>query len=240
MRIAIMQPYFFPYAGYFSLINAVDIFVFYDDVQYIRRGWVNRNRILNRDRAQLWEYINVPVKKASRDSKIQDIEILNEEKWDEKLKKKLSLRYSRAPYFRDVKDLLFAVIDSGNRSKLSEYNIYSIGQICNYLEIDSRFINSSTLEYNRESDGQGKLIDITKLLNGHTYVNPIGGTELYSREEFLKSGLNISFLLMNELTYHQGKGDFVPNLSIIDVLMWNSKEDVKGMLNDYTSVEGRE
>ncbi|MBA7653693.1 hypothetical protein ES703_61550 [subsurface metagenome] len=237
MKIGIMQPYFFPYIGYFALISAVDVFVFYIDVQYIRRGWINRNRILNRDKPELWEYINIPVKKTSRESKIQEIEIFDEEKWDEKLKKKLTLRYSKAPYFRYVKDLLFDIIERGNRDKLFELNICSVRQVCDYLDIHTNFTNSSTLEYNRELDAQGKLIDITKALNGSTYINPIGGRELYSKEEFLKFGLNIVFLKMNELVYHQGKGDFFPNLSIIDVLMWNSKEDIKSMLNNYTLVE---
>jgi hypothetical protein len=114
------------------LINAVDVFVFYTDVQYIRRGCINRNRILNRDKAESWEYINVPVKKATIENNIQEIEILHEEGWADKLKKKLTFRYSKAPYFREVKDLLFATIDKGNGGKLSEFNIYSIRQICDY------------------------------------------------------------------------------------------------------------
>lgn len=240
MKIGIMQPYFFPYIGYYALINAVDLFVFYTDVQHIRRGWVNRNRILNRGSAAGWEYINVPVKKTSRESEIREIEIFNEEEWGDKLKKTLTLRYSRAPYFRQVKNLLFDVIDNGSREKLCQFNTYSLTQVCDYLDIHTKFIDSSTLCYNRELNAQGKLIDITKLLNGDTYVNPIGGTELYSGEEFLKSGVNILFLKMREFTYNQGHGEFVPNLSIIDVLMWNSKEEIKQQLNNYTLMEGED
>jgi hypothetical protein len=238
MKIGIMQPYFFPYMGYYALINAVDIFVFYVDVQYIRRGWINRNRILNRDRAEHWEYINIPVKKTSRDSDVKDIEIFNETKWDDELKKTLTLRYSRAPNFRSTIDLLFDIIDKGNKDKLYEFNIYSLKQVCAYLGINTRFVNSTDLQYNRELDAQGKLIDIAKRLNGHTYINPIGGTELYSREEFQKGGLKLLFLKMDEVAYNQGKGDFVANLSIIDVLMWNSRENVRRILENFTLVEG--
>lgn len=238
MKIGIMQPYFFPYMGYYALINAVDIFVFYVDVQYIRRGWINRNRILNRDRAEHWEYINIPVKKTSRDSDVKDIEIFNETKWDDELKKTLTLRYSRAPNFRSTIDLLFDIIDKGNKDKLHAFNIYSLKQVCTYLGIDTRFVDSTDLQYNRELDAQGKLIDIAKRLNGHTYINPIGGTELYSREEFQNGGLKLLFLKMDDVAYNQGKGDFVANLSIIDVLMWNSRENVRRILENFTLVEG--
>jgi hypothetical protein len=238
MKIGIMQPYFFPYMGYYALINAVDIFVFYVDVQYIRRGWINRNRILNRDKAESWEYINIPVKKTSRDSDIKDIDIFNETKWDDELKKTLTLRYSRAPQFMSTIDLLFDIIDKGNKDKLYEFNIYSLTQVCTYLGIDTRFVDSTDLQYNRELDAQGKLIDIAKRLNGHTYINPIGGAELYSREEFQNGGLKLLFLKMDEFTYNQGKGDFVANLSIVDVLMWNSREDIRKILENFTLVEG--
>jgi hypothetical protein len=238
MKIGIMQPYLFPYIGYYSLISAVDAFVFYIDVQYIRRGWINRNRILNRDNAEHWQYINIPVKKTSRESDIQNIEIFNETRWDDDLKKTLTLRYSRAPHFRPTIDLLFDIIDKGNKGKLYEFNIYSLKQVCAYLGIDTRFVNSTDLQYNRELDAQGKLIDIAKRLNGDTYINPIGGTELYSREEFQNCGLKLLFLKMDEFTYNQGKGDFVANLSIIDVLMWNSREDARRILQNFILVEG--
>ncbi|ODS40527.1 MAG: hypothetical protein A7315_02515 [Candidatus Altiarchaeales archaeon WOR_SM1_79] len=231
MKIGIVQPYFLPYIGYFALINAVDKFVYLDDVQYIRRGWVNRNRIKLVDN---WHYINLPVKKVSLLDNINTVYVVNNEKEINKIKKSVERSYRKAPYYNEVKELIFdLIIPDENISRL---NIALTDKICNYLDFNTKMYVSSEIKKDNSLKGESLIINICKILCGDHYINPIGGMELYSKEKFSKHGIKLNFIKMNELVYHQGKSDFIPDLSIIDVLMWNSKEDIKNMLNNYTLV----
>lgn len=233
MKIGIVQPYFLPYIGYFALINAVDKFVYLDDVQYIRRGWVNRNRIKVADG---WHYITMPVKKAPQSASINEVFVVDDEKEIKKVINSIEYSYRKAPYYDQIKDLTFGLIVPG--VNISRLNIDLTNRICNYLNYETIFYISSEIKQDNSLKGQDKIINICQILGGDHYINPIGGTELYSKEIFMKCGIKLNFIKMNELVYPQGKGDFIPNLSMIDVLMWNDKESIRNMLNNYTLVEG--
>lgn len=233
MKIGIVQPYFLPYIGYFALINSVDKFVYFDDVQYIRRGWVNRNRIKIVDN---WHYITLPVSKASFSANINEIYIAKDEKEVNKIKKSIENNYRKAPCYNEIKELLFDLIVSGKN--LSKLNISLTNKVCNYLDINTKMYISSEIIKSNFLKGEDKIIDICKILDGNHYINPIGGVKIYSKEKFSKYGIKLNFIKMNEIVYPQGKRDFIPNLSIVDVLMWNSKEDIRSILNNYILVEG--
>ncbi len=235
MKIGIMQPYFLPHAGYFSLISAVDIFVFYDDVQHIRKGWINRNRIKNANAANGWEYINVPLRRSPRGARIREIQIHAEGNWREKLERKLLFHYKKAPFFMEAQELMGDIL-ACTSCKISEFNFHSIASICRYLDIVPRFVVASDLEYDRSLGAQERLIEITRLLGGDTYLNAIGGLSMYSKEDFARASLKLQFVKPAQISYRQGKGNFVPNLSIIDTLMWNSKESAREMVYNYTLV----
>lgn len=227
MRLAIMQPYFFPYIGYFQLINAVDRFVFYDDVNYIKSGWINRNRILINGNTR---YLTVEVNGASPFKLINEIEILDNLP---KLSKTILMAYKKAPYFDYAWPVIKICLESDSK-KLGEIAISSIKAVSEYLKLHIRFENSS-ISY-PETKGREKaerLIEICKVNNAKEYLNPIGGMELYSKEQFAMNNIQLSFIKSNDIKYSQFGGEFTPWLSIIDVLMFNSKEKVLEMLNDY-------
>jgi hypothetical protein len=227
MKLAIMQPYFFPYIGYFQLVNAADKFVFYDDVNYIKKGWINRNRILLNEKSH---YITVCQKGASQNKLIKDIEIIDNRG---KLKKTIQNAYSKAPNFKNVWALIEDVLEFKTNS-ISELAAYSVIQTCNYLGIDTEFEFSSEV-YMQTSvlKSENRLIEICKINNATDYINPIGGMELYDKNKFLMNGINLSFLKTDSIVYKQLGSDFIENLSIIDVLMFNDARNVALFLDSY-------
>jgi hypothetical protein len=233
VKVAIMQPYFFPYIGYWQLINVADIFVIYDNVQYIKRGYINRNRILL-DGVEKW--ITLPVKKDNRHMEIKDRSLSNtfeNEKFN--LLKLIKHAYKQAPNFEVIYNIIESTILSGE-DNLFEFVYKSIKAIINYLEIDTKIILASEILISSDSKGQNRIIEICKNLKAEEYINPIGGLNLYSKEEFRLQGIDLSFIKTGNIRYSQFGNDFVPNLSIIDVLMFNSIEEVKKMLIDYSLV----
>ena len=233
MKLGIMQPYFFPYIGYWQLMNAVDKYVIYDDVNFIKGGWINRNRILVNGKPQ---YFNVQMKGSSPFKLINEIEINNSEISINKNLKTIYMAYHKAPYFSKV-NLLIEKILKKQTPNLAEYVINSIKCITEYLNINTEIIISSKMPKNNELKNQDKVIEICKKLNATEYYNAIGGMELYSFDDFRKSGINLSFLKTNDICYKQFNNEFVPNLSIIDVMMFNSQEEIKAMLNDFTLIK---
>ncbi|NND51911.1 MAG: WbqC family protein [Flavobacteriaceae bacterium] len=231
MKIAIMQPYSFPYIGYFQLLNAVDTFVFYDDVSFIKKGYINRNSILvNKEKNQFV----IPCKMISQNKRIDEIELSFDEKARHKLLKTIKLAYRRAPYFDSFYPILEDYFLDQSMTTISEFAIGSVKLISNFLGILTQFKQSS-IEY-AESINLNKtdrLIAICKKENASTYINPIGGVELYKKSDFEEHGISLKFHKSNPITYQQFDHDFVNWLSIIDVLMFNSKEEVSVMLNDY-------
>lgn len=232
MKIAIMQPYIFPYIGYFQLINAVDKFIFYDDVNFIKSGWINRNQILLNGSKNLF---TVPLKSASSFQNINETLIHSEIylKWKKKFIKSIEQSYKKAPYFSSVFPLIQSVFEMSYHS-IADLTINSIASVSNYLDLDTVFETSS--EKYPETKGMEKaerLINICQINQSNTYINPSGGKELYQKDTFKKQDIDLLFIESELTPYPQFNNDFVAGLSIIDVLMFNSKEDVKKMLNQY-------
>jgi hypothetical protein len=224
--LAVMQPYFFPYIGYFQLINEVDKFVFYDDVAFIKRGWINRNRILING---VSNYITVPCNNISQNKLINEVKHALNEKEIKKLLKKLQNTYSRAPFFKDVFPLIETVFNTDSEF-ISDLAIESIINVSNYLNLDCEFKKSSENYSNQDLNAADRLIDICKIEGVNHYVNPIGGMELYSKRYFLEQKIRLDFLESQLTVYKQFSKEFVPGLSIIDLLMFNSVIDIKNEL----------
>lgn len=232
MKLAIMQPYLFPYIGYFQLINAVDKFVIYDDVNFINKGWINRNRVLINGEPQL---ISVPLKEASQNKLINETEIVNDQKWRVKLLRTLQYNYKKAPFFHDVFPLIEKII-LNKELNISTFIFTSLIDINVYLEIDT-FIEHSSAKYNtKHLKAEQKIVSICIREKATTYINPIGGTELYSKQLFKDNNIDLFFLKTEEIIYNQNCSNFTPWLSIIDVMMFNSRSDIKEMLNKYLLV----
>lgn len=229
MTIAIMQPYLFPYIGYWQLINAVDTFVIYDDVNYINKGYINRNSILSNGKSQQF---TLELIGASQNKLINEIEVGNNLK---KLLKTIEMSYKKAPYFDNI-FLIIEDIFNQEEKNLAKFIGYSLQKIANYLDIDTKFIYSSHIEKDNTLKAQDKIIDICKKLEARVYINSIGGQELYNKEKFKEENIKLNFLKTQFIEYKQFKNDFVPSLSIIDILMFNSKDEIKNMLNRYELV----
>ncbi len=233
MKIAVMQPYLFPYIGYWQLINAVDIFVIYDDVNYIQRGFINRNNILlNADK----HLFTLPLQKASQGRKINEIEMLEDKKEIIKLLKTFEQAYKKAPYFDKAYDIISSclLLEEENFANVL-YNSLQI--ICEYLEIKTQLLKSSTIQKNNALCGQEKIIHIVKILKGDKYINAIGGKELYMPEAFQKENINLSFLQSRMIEYKQFQNEFIPFLSIVDVMMFNPQAKIQEMLHEFELIK---
>jgi hypothetical protein len=228
MKIAIMQPYAFPYIGYFQLIKAVDLFVFYDDVNYPKKGWVNRNRILQNGEESL---ITIPLIKASQNKLIKDLEM---DPSYLKLLRNIEFNYKNSTQFSKVFPLVENIFRS-DFTKISDFAIESICEVCNYLDIKQEFVRSSHL-FGHTSDlpRADRLIEISRLAKADTYINSVGGQKLYDKDYFDRHAISLKFLKSIHTEYQQfGLNDFIPWLSIIDVLMFNEKKVVLDMIDRY-------
>ena len=230
MKIGIMQPYFFPYIGYWQLINAVDKYVIYDDVNYIKGGWINRNRILINDKPS---FINLKMNGSSPNKLIKEILVSNDNRWKNKLLKSIELSYRKAPFFEMSFPIIEEIINH-DEVNLSLYLENLIKRIAEYLEMNTEFVLSSNIEKDNSLKGQDKVIEICKSLGAKEYYNAIGGVELYSAENFNSYGIELRFLRTEYIEYKQFKNDFSPYLSIIDVMMFNSKEEIMNILDMYS------
>ena len=235
MKLGIMQPYFFPYIGYWQLLNEVDVYVIYDDVNFIKGGWINRNRILVNGKPT---YFNVQMKGASPFKKINEVEVSDDAVFKRKLLSTLKMSYSKAPYFEQIYPIIENIINN-KESSLSRYLEYSIRTIANYLDMNTKIIVSSNIEKNNELKGKEKVIHICNILGATDYINAIGAQEMYDYESFDENGIQLNFLKTNDIIYRQYSDEFVPYLSIIDVLMFNSKEEVKNLLNQFELVNDK-
>lgn len=233
--VAIMQPYFIPYLGYFQLIAAAGTFVVYDDVQYIPRGWINRNRVLNQGRPQ---FITIPLAKASQNKRISELSLAQTGQWQKKTLRTVRSAYGRAPWFAEVLPLCEAIV--GNpEPRLVGFLQHSLALLCSALGIATRFVKASELVKAAEPDavdplrGTARILAICKHVGANAYINPIGGTELYSSADFLQEGIKLSFLKSTPPEYRQYAGAHVPSLSIIDVLMFNGIAQTREWLASY-------
>ena len=231
MKLGIMQPYFLPYLGYWQLIHSTDKFVIYDNVQYTKKGWFNRNRFLRNGKDELF---TIPLKKDNDYLNVVDRKI--SENFDRKnLIAQFQNAYAKAPYVKTVMPVLADIINFNN-SNLFEYIYNSVITISNYLGIDTEIIISSNINCNHNLKGSNRVLEICKAMGANQYINAIGGMELYDREEFLQNGITLNFIKMNDIKYKQFENDFVPSLSIIDVMMFNPPEKIKEMLDEYALI----
>lgn len=235
-KIAIMQPYLFPYLGYFQLINAVDTFVGYDDVNYIKGGWINRNNLLVQGKPSLF---TISLESPSSFTPISETKI-DSRKFalhKKKLLKTITQSYRKAPFYKEVFPLLEDFITTNNSLYISDFAFDSVILISNYLDINTTFKKSS-VDYpdSKGLEKTARLLDIIKKNGAQEYINPIGGQEIYDKAIFKLNGITLNFLKSQNSVYKQFDNDFVPWLSIIDVLMFNPKEEIGAMLNKYELV----
>jgi hypothetical protein len=231
MKLGIMQPYFLPYIGYWQLLNAVDIYVIYDEIEYSKKGWINRNRILMNNSDFLF---SIPLKKDSDYKYISQREISSDFNRN-KLISQISSSYSKSPHFDEVFDLINVILNFGDKN-LFNFILNSINKINTYFGLNPTIVISSTVGFENSLKGEDKVLSICEKMGATSYYNPIGGQELYSKDRFNDKGIELKFIKSNQIVYQQFDNEFVPWLSIVDVMMFNSVDEIKKMLASYTLV----
>lgn len=235
MKVGIMQPYFFPYLGYFSLIKNIDKFILFDTVQFIKHGWIERNRVLKQQNG--WIYIAVPLVKHPRDTKIKDIIIDNSKDWKNKILAQLEHYKKIAPYYYKTIKVVKEALDIETDS-IVEVNKHCLEVVCGYLDIDTdiEIFSDMKLPIEEVKEPDEWALNICKSLkNIDEYWNPEGGLEFFDRQKYIDNNIKINFLKMNLISYDQKKytDAFEAGLSIIDVMMFNTKEEIHEMLDNY-------
>lgn len=232
MRLAIMQPYYFPYLGYFQLMAAVDAFVILDDVQFIKHGWIHKNQILLDGKAKP---IHMTIDHMSQHRTIRAherrIDVQNE-RYQLRL---LEHAYKKAPSYADVMPLVSRLIRDDERN-VAVYLGKQLTEVRNFLGLDTPLLYASSLENDKSKRCGDLVLDLCHHLGADHYINAIGGRDLYNKERFASEGVQLDFIEMQPVTYRQAGHPFVPNLSIIDVLMYNARRDVRQLLDAYTLV----
>lgn len=231
MKLAIMQPYFMPYVGYFQLIKASDMFVAYDDVTYIKQGWINRNNLLMNGVAHKF---TIPLSNGSSNVLIKDVLISAKsfDQWKKNFYKTLMSSYRKAPEYNHVMELMDQIL-SKVPVYIADLAIQSIQETLTYLGIPKSIYKSSEICNNTDLSSQQRVLDICQQVGADVYINPLGGQELYSKDVFKEYNLELFFIKPNNIVYPQFKNEFVPWLSMIDLLMFNSPEEIQGMLDCY-------
>ncbi len=223
-----MQPYFFPYLGYFQLINEVNRFVVYDNLKYTKKGWINRNQILVDGKAKVF---SLPLKKDSNLLLINK-RCISKEYSREKLLAKIYGNYSKAPFFSQTFEVIKKIIEYPNNN-LFFYILNSLQELCDYLLLSTKIQIASDISIDHSLKGKEKVIAICETLGSNSYVNPISGKNIYDRQSFIKKGIDLKFLCMDQVVYRQFDNRFVPSLSIIDILMFNSRDKVQELLKTH-------
>ena len=233
MKIGIMQPYFFPYLGYFQLISAVDKWIVFDTPQYIRHGWINRNRILKPDRND-FQYVNVPLKKHAREATIKEVEISATENWKDKLTGQLAHYKKVAPFYSETIKIIENAISLDTES-IVKLNCVVLNAVCEYLEIEFNYeiYSEMNLKHKTAQHAGEWALHISSALGAKTYINPPGGVEIFDKSQFDTAGIELLFLESQLPEYNQKNEKFIPGLSIIDVMMFNSATGIKNMLNNF-------
>ncbi len=234
MIVGIHQPYFFPYIGYFQLINAVDEFIVFDNVQYSKKGFINRNRILSNDSDRI---ITLPIKKESGFLDVVEREIA--QSWFKEKYKLLNLlirSYQKAPYYEECIGVIKECVTQ-DETNLFKFIYNTLRKLCDYLEIDTKILVSSTIPADHTLKAQDRILDICKVRKATIYINAIGGIDLYDKTIFKENEIDLFFIKSKSIEYKQFNNDFKPWLSIIDVMMFNSKEQITKYLNFYFSLQ---
>lgn len=231
LTLGVMQPYLFPYLGYFQLIAAVDRFVVYDDVNYIKQGWVNRNRILVNGAPHMF---TLPLSGASSFTPINTIAIDPQRyaTWCERFLRTVAQSYGRAPYLQPVQELLDRVF-SGPHERLVDVLLRSLREVMAYIGLRTEIVPTSAVYGNQELSGQARILDICAREGARRYLNAIGGRELYDTAAFAEKGITLSFLRSQLPEYRHGKHPFVPGLSILDVMMFATPEELRLMMKAH-------
>jgi len=227
-----MQPYLFPYIGYFQLINASDKFLIADNVQYINKGWIARNRLLIEGKPG---YFIFSVERASHEALINTCVWSKMDYDKKKFFKKVTHVYGKAPFFKDVFSVLENIFDSDEKN-ISIFIQNSLNQLCEYMKINTPVSFASEFIDCKELEKSDRIIEECQSVGVDHFINPIGGIELYSKEYFAEKGIKLNFLKTREIFYDQFGSPFVPDLSIIDVMMFNSKEEIQKLLAEYDLV----
>ncbi len=227
MKVAIMQPYFFPYIGYFQLIAATDLFIVYDNIKYTKKGWINRNRMLRNGKDVMF---SLPLKK---DSDYLDIckRDLAEDFNRDKMLNQFKGAYQRAPYFSQTFPLVEMVLHHGDVN-LFHFLHHSIVKTCEHLGITTEIRISSSVGIDHGLKNQDKVLAMCEAVDANVYVNAIGGIELYSKDSFREKGIDLNFITSRPFEYQQFNDKFLPWLSIIDVMMFNPLDSIKTCIND--------
>jgi WbqC-like protein family len=225
MKLAVMQPYFFPYIGYFQMVGNCDLFICYDTVSYIQRGWINRNRIII---SKEIKYISVPVKKSKLKSPILEIEISDFENWKRKFLKTIEFSYKKAPFFDSTFNLLMNILNKKKYTFISDLSIESIKGVSKFLDFSTDFKSSSNLKESIKLDRETRLEYFIKQYEAEQIILPPGSFELY--RDWNPNNCIVQTMEFPNIIYKQYRNKFKENLSIIDVLMFNSKEEIKNMV----------
>jgi len=223
--VAVMQPYFLPYVGYFQLINAADLFIVYDNIKYTKKGWINRNRFLLNGKDAVF---SIPLKKDSDSLDIKDREISADFK-KSKLLNQIREAYRRAPYFARTFPLVERIVLE-KETNLFKFILNSIRETCESLAIGTEIVVSSSLRIDHSLPGKTKVLALCRHVGADVYINAIAGQELYSKEDFSAHGIDLKFLKTKPFEYRQLGDKFVPWLSIIDVMMFNSPDATRECL----------
>lgn len=229
MKVAIMQPYFFPYIGYFQLMAVCDVFVLHDDVQYIKGGWVNRNRILLNGESRM---ITFPVQKDAHDLPINSRHYVEDRQARKDILNLIRQAYSKAPEYRNMFPALEDMLEFQDRN-VANFNRNLIERIAGMIGLECRIVASSAMEKDDSLTGEQRVLDMCCQLGATDYFNPIGGTELYHSGTFRERGIALHFLEALDERYEQGTATWEPFLSMIDVLMFNPPAEVRRLLTRY-------
>ncbi len=230
MKLAIMQPYFLPYIGYFQLIFAADKFVIYDNIEFTKSGWIHRNRFLQNGKAA---FFTVPLKKASDFLFVSERKISTEfEKERARILRRLENAYGKAPFYGEIFPHIKEIFLFEEKN-LFRFIFNSVKKITEILDVNTEIIVSSQIDIEHGKKGAEKVLAICKKMDASEYINPRGGIALYDKEEFKRNGINLLFLFPKKIVYEQFDNEFVPDLSILDVLMFNGIDGTKKLLREY-------
>jgi hypothetical protein len=226
MKLAIMQPYIFPYLGYYQLVSLVDTFYFYDDVNFIKKGWINKNNILNGSNPLPF---TIPLSGASQNKLINEIETAFDQKWLDKFYKTLEQAYKKAPHYEQGMAIVRNVMESEHEN-IAQLAQESVIQVAKYLSFETKFKISSLDDHNQDKKAQQRILSMALNEGADQYINPIGGQEIYSKDLFETNGVKLNFIKAAGINYKQYKDPFLPYLSIIDALMFLDKKGINELM----------
>lgn len=238
-----MQPYFFPYIGYFQLIANTDQFIFFDIVQYNKRSWMNRNRILHPNNPDDYQYISVPIAKHNKGTLIKDVDISHDLKWQNKILSQLLIyKKLKAPFYNEVQQLVEKVIYDDDDTLLN-LSIRSTRTICAYLEIPFNYEIASNMNLDiKYVNGPGDwALELSKYKEASEYINPPSGHDIFDEKKFIENNIKLSFLKSSLSPYKQSwRKSFNSGLSILDLIMFNSPEESWQIINnDFTVIDAK-